>query len=649
MPRTLVSRAAALAVISGFAYLATPATGRAAGHGADHKASPPMTSELAVPERTVVLPPYVVSAMRVQKHPWRHGAIDGIEVLTRGDDEQTHWVLDALRRGTAIEDAALPAGWLPGPARPYTVIIDDSDVSAARTAELAVDPVAFAAPPDAFAWGNGGEAVRVWHDHFNARDDDTYAANIDVRDINPTSQALGWLGTERLSRCAPPLPVWLIAGITGSHCGIFREGFVPLANEAASWMKGATFGDQPRQFLGPGLLWDSAEETQLLLQKYAEFRRLPKRPPRLPPNPGLRSMAEIFAGPPADAKRRLRWESQAALFVRWGLFPPDNAPDRRDQFIRFVEHCRRQPASDALLREHFGFSDPQMVETLATYLPLVLAQPLVIPCEPPVKFPEPMLKVATAGDIGRILGDWLRMQANSQRTQNPAMRERLLDAAASVLQRAYDRDTGRPVDAMERDSAAKPELPSPSTAPGKVVRLPDLQVSATRLRDPELLATVGLLADDGQSDSALDFLERAARMGTVRPRAYVTLSRLHLANALGSVAAGQTLTPAQVAYVLAPLDRLPRDYASVEALAVVVHAWARCAKSPERAQADEIVAAARRHPQHSRLLLRAARLCAEAGYTEQARAVLEIGTPFAAQAELATDYARARTALVDAR
>lgn len=118
------------------------------------------TAALATTGHTIVLPSYVVSAMRVQKSGWRYAALPGFEVLTRASEDETNWLLDALRRGQWLEDHVLPSDWLSAAPVPYTVIIDDADLKKIRSTQMHAEPIVFSEPPDAFTWGI--PTVNVW-------------------------------------------------------------------------------------------------------------------------------------------------------------------------------------------------------------------------------------------------------------------------------------------------------------------------------------------------------------------------------------------------------------------------------------------------------------------------------------------------------
>jgi hypothetical protein len=83
---------------------------------------------LAAKQNATRMQRFIVSAARVDK-PWRYASMPGFEVLTRASNETTNAMLDSLQRGLWLQNDVLPKEWLPSPAIPYTVIIDDTDLT----------------------------------------------------------------------------------------------------------------------------------------------------------------------------------------------------------------------------------------------------------------------------------------------------------------------------------------------------------------------------------------------------------------------------------------------------------------------------------------------------------------------------------------
>jgi hypothetical protein len=216
----------------------------------------------------VVLPPFVVRAMRLDKTPWYYASVPGFEILSRASDQKTGWILDALRRGKWLEDHVLPPEWLTDAPIPYTVIIDDIELENPGSSEVHLQPLRFNPPADALTWGRFSNGIRVTTERLGSGDYDTYAISRNVRGVDTGRPFLATLSLERLMRNTPPMPPWLNAGLLGAHCGVFRESFAngdDDNNEARGPIGLGQNHEAMRSAVGPGTLWISLEETRRLL------------------------------------------------------------------------------------------------------------------------------------------------------------------------------------------------------------------------------------------------------------------------------------------------------------------------------------------------------------------------------------------------
>lgn len=117
-----------------------------------------------------------------------------------------------------------------------------------------------------------------------------------------------------------------------------------------------------------------------------------------------------------------------------------------------------------------------------------------------IKLPPLALRLATDGEIARIKGDWERLEINYVRQRYPDLATKYIEQARRTLLRAYDRND----------------------------------------RDPRLLAVLGLCEVDAGNDAgARDYLETAARLEIVRPRVWLELARLRLADYLAAPAVAE--------------------------------------------------------------------------------------------------------------
>ena len=594
----------------------------------------------------VVLPPYVVSATRIERNPWRYASLPGFEVLSRASAADTSWWLDALQRGRWLENEVMPTDWLPEPPVPYTVIIDDTNLKTVRSGQLHSQPIEFRSPVDAMTWGRLSEKATVWTARFGAHDDDTFASNINVYDVNPRIPAYGSISLERVFRCTPPLPRWLIAGLLGNHCGIFRESFMPIIARDGSFSRigiDINSGGLIQKAMGPGTLWVSLDETQrLLLQIKKDKKAKIQTRIAIPPLGGLFSEA-----PPADESLPL-WESEAGLFVRWGLMGPGrNDPVMSVAFLELVRRARREPVTERMFADCFGFGYAAMEGRLESFLKAVLAQPNSIDLDFPSSFSEADLKAATADQIGRILGDWLRMEGGSLRQKDPGLSEELLYSAGRMLLRAYKNDNGLPPDVDTSHTDERPARPPRNAARGPVVAMEPFVVTAAHIHDPGLLAVYGLYEHDiGNSAKAREFLEKAVEAGVVRPRACIVLAGLRYAEAVGQPAgsAGK-ISVRQAALILEPLRAALRSSASSDIYSLIVATWAHCEAKPTEDDADKMVEGVARFPRNTLLAYRSALVCAQSGYAAKAAELIDRGLLFATDESKKDFVGRLRSAL----
>ena len=616
------------------------ACGAATAVDAAPRANQRATAAAAEDDKLVVLPPYIVSATRIEKRPWRYASLPGFEVLSRASDEATNWWLDALRRGLWLEDHVLPKDWLsPAPA-PYTVIIDDTDFDTVRGSPLHSQPIQFRSPADALTWGQLSGKANVWTGRSEAHDDDTLAANTNVFAVDPGRQAYGSISLERLFRCTPPLPHWLIVGLLGNHCGVFRQSFMPLIDEGGMMPRlDIRQGGLVRGAVGPGTLWVSLDETQRLLQ---ELKKDKKTRMAIPP------LHELFGEtmPPID--RIPLWESAAGLFVRWGVMGPGHKdPALSHAFLEFVRRTRRAPVSEPVFTECFGFGYAVMEGKLESLLKTGLAQPNTLELDFPSGFPETELRPATADQIGRILGDWLRMQGSSLRKMDPALSEELLSTAGRMLLRAYQNDNGLPPDVAPAGQVERPARPAPQAAPGPVVVLEPFVVTAARIHDPGLLAVYGLYEHDtGRDTRAREFLEQAVQTGVVRPRACLVLAELRYADARGKPLGAQgKLSAGQAAAILEPLQLALRSSSAPDLYNLFLATWEHSEAKPAAGDVARIVEGVALFPRNAQLAFRSALVCAQSGYAVEAVALMNQSLVFASEKSRRDYFERLRAAL----
>ena len=613
-------------------------------------------------ERAVLMERYIVSAARIGKSPWQYASIPGFEVLSRAPENVTNLWLKALQSGLLIENRVLPVDWRPESPVPYTVIIDDTDLETIPLGQVHRVPIKFEAPPDALTWGPDSH-IEMWIDRFQARDADTFAMDSNLHGVDTNDSEFGTVSLERLFRCKPPLPGWLIAGLLGRDCGIFRESFAPVAE---GYYEIGHFGDT--RAIGPGTLWVSTEATARIVAQlekdgwwapsnFAPRRQLRSRFPDHDPETERMILEKMIGFPPLEGLfaevaptegNRLLWESVAGLFARWGLLGPGHDdPAMSRAFLALAQRARREPVTEQVFIGCFGFGFEEMRRKLEVFLREMLAKPTSAYAAFPSSFPEVQLKEATADQIGRILGDWLRMQGDSLHQIDPSLSAEFLGSAGRMLERAYREDNGLPPDVDPSPEGERSAGPSPGAAYGPAVAMKPFVVSATRIHDPGLQAVYGLYEHDvGDDRKAREFLEAAVKAGVARPRAYLVLAQIRYEEAVARPAgSGGRLSAAQAASVIELLRAPPRNPPVLEECGLVAETWAHCEAKPAAGDVNRIVEDAALFPRSVRLAYLSAVACARGGYATQASGLIEEGLRFAAEKKDRERLERLRSSL----
>lgn len=565
----------------------------------------------AAQERAVKMQRFIVSAARVDKNPWRYASLPGFEILTRASPEKTASMLDSLRRGLWLQNDLMTKEWLPQSPVPYTVIIDDTDLATISVSQLHFQTINLQAPADAVAWGKLSGGALIWTDRLPACDSDTLAFNTNVFGVDMNTMAYGSISLDRLGHCAPPIPRWLVAGLVGPTSGIFREGFEPVVRRGlfgAGWIHNA---------IGPGTLWFSLEETQRLMDQIAQNKAHDKATPIVVPP--LQNLFREATPPPEDLPI---WESEAALLARWGLMGPGSEdPATSRGFLELVRRARTEPISEHVFKECLGFGYDEMEKRLGYFLTAVLGRPTSLELDMPAEYPKPALKTATAGQVGRILGDWLRMQGDSYRRSDPSLSRESFYFAGRVLERALRSGSWPP--------GGRSEVPV-APPPGDPDSQESVLASADRVSDPELLAVYGLFAHDtGNTGVSREFLEAAMKAKAVRPRAQIVLAQQRYSEAIGKPqGSGGKLSAQQASSVLVPVMAALQKAPSEEAYSLIVETWSRCDTRPGESDVDEIIKGAGLYPRNTDLAYDSALLCSLSGYDAQAAKLIDLGLVF---------------------
>ncbi len=293
----------------------------------------------------------------------------------------------------------------------------------------------------------------------------------------------------------------------------------------------------------------------------------------------LLPMEEMFAvpsdSPVAQNPLGSTWAKQCYAFVHWGLYGVDGK--NQTAFLTFVQRLGREPLSETLFKQCFKKSYKEMGLVLRGYVDFTNHKVAGIKAKKGQKIPEPPafeLRDATQAEIGRILGDTLRLAGHA-------------DSAHLAMIAPYIRGES----------------------------------------DPALLAALGLLERQlGDTSRARKFLEAASAGKAVRPRAYLELARLRLADGRAQPAAAGQLSSAQTVAVLTPLfvaraqpPPLPEVYEAIG------DAWSACSVTPGAPHLAVLDEGVRLFPRDTALIYQDATLKIRAGLGESAGALINLG------------------------
>jgi hypothetical protein len=327
----------------------------------------------------------------------------------------------------------------------------------------------------------------------------------------------------RLRKRVPVFPSWLIQGLLGPN-GIYSHG------EDLEW---SYDGTEPTSLTIPTAQWMSDSET-------AHLRETPdSRPAFLP----ISSLFETENGKLVD--RSPTWYSEAALFTRWGIYGQAHGkPIHRDAFWKFVDKATSGSVTEATFRDCFGFGYAEMDAELTRYLSVAISD--LIKREVSIElYPKlPALRDATQFEVGRIVGDWERIEGNSLKHKNPELSQKFLDEASRRLLKPFNNGN----------------------------------------RDPQLLGALGLCEFAIDREHAAKYLEEAVQLHVLRPSVYIRLAQLRYESAMAHPSGpNEHFGAEQLAYVLDPLF-LARQQppAMVDTYRLIAKAWSRSAIRPTK-------------------------------------------------------------------
>lgn len=527
----------------------------------------------AAEEPVVALPPFLVEEV-TQGPPWRYAELPGQEILSRCPDEDTRQVVEAHYRLHQLLGEILPEQLRVKHAVPKTLILYDEELRPAASQEIIARMLRPAAGTLAVEPGlTLGRGIRAS------------------------------LGASRVT-FLPNLRLW-----DHDAMAVFmivrREGFDPdhlaLTSNYVTHLVKSRLPALPVWFVAGFLsLYEEIgfARGELTLPPFTwQFGTGAGAAKKNSPTPGaLLPLADFFAGrlaaadPPGAPDAMLRWRKQAALFVRWGL--DGRGSPRRQALWTLVERAATRAMTEELFRECFAFGYAAADEQLAAYRPAALRNTVRFRSR---RSPAPalLLRNATDAQTARIKGDWQRMEVAYVKALSPELAPKYLAQARHTLLRAYERD----------------------------------------VRDPGMLAVMGLCeVDAGNDPGAQEYLETAARIGNLRPRAWYELARLRFAGFKAKTAGGDGLLDAtQAAAVLAPLFAArAAEPPLAEVYELIADVWAHCSAEPKRGHLAVLDEGAWLFPRRAVLVRHAAELNFRYGFRQEAAALCALGARAAA-------------------
>jgi hypothetical protein len=437
----------------------------------------------------VTLPPFFVE----EKGPhWNYASTEGLEVLTRCDEDISQGIVRQVYKAQSYLDALLPKKYQVSKTLPRVLLIYPHEMKPSIPQGIlsknnddndSVANIDFRHDTRAF-----DRRTIEFFPNLDLRDPDSRITffiapsnQAEIADAVVTPQAVQQAMLERL----PALPWWFTLGFSHMYRSLFNH-YDQLGFKV--------------------MIFNNEEDTGSIL-KNPEYPRL------LPPIKELFSEYGITSEVPDFDIRKIALLNEAELFLRWVY--SDSTGKRREQLFQFVDKTISEPASESIFLSCFGLNYTELWERLNDYLPQAINNPIYVPYKEDFIIPKLKLRLATETEIGRIKGDWLRFEVDYVKKSYPEYAPRYLQEARLSLQHAHDRGG---------DS-------------------------------PTLFSIRGLLelSVDNIAD-ARGYLEDACAAHVIRPHAYYELAKLRYNEAIKNPEGEKNkLSDNQIKYILSPL------------------------------------------------------------------------------------------------
>jgi len=554
-----------------------------------------LAAEPVATEPPLELPKITVVDQRPLPPPesWRYAQVPGIEILSGASDRETQKLLrdfqlfrDAIGvvwPGLKVRRPVPMTIILCGPGKNFSAFLPaDPNQSGIKTASVLLkDPeqaaivLNFAVKSLAVTPSEADQGMTVGD--AGGPVTGTTDFNSDIR-VDYYRQLYREYVLYQLSFSQPRLPVWLEEGLAQLLMGMRVEPkFIEFAkiedpNLAPASAK-AVGADDPDIPPTPGA---SAQEDR-------DFNSTLARK-------GLIPLGQFFAvgrdSPEALSPVAGKWAKQAQALVHMWLYGENQKYTKA--FGEFVVRATREPVTEAMFKECFKLDYGQMLTALRVYISNTAYQYKQFNADKKgAGLPEPApleLRDATPAEIGRLKGE--------------------AELIAGHVEPA-------------RDEMLAPYVRNETDAP--------------------LLASLGLIEKArGETARARKFLEAAARMNVVRPRAYLELANLRYAEAQRAPAGAEPapLTAEQTRAVLQPLLTARQQPPPLpEVYELMAEVWLHSAAAPAKADLGAINQGVLLFQRRPLLLLHAAELNGKYGDPAEARTMAEFGVKLSRTAE----------------
>lgn len=538
------------------------------------------------------LPTYTVTTERELPPPeqWHYARIDGFEVLSNASDSKSRNLLNEFQRFAHALNLVWP-GTTPSTGAPAALII------CGRGGKFG----AFR-PPAAAVTDKAMVSLTL-----RSREQAAIVLDLQTKVLN--------LATAEGSAVAVAPTDELAAGAEGDP-GFAVDAYRQLNREYVRFLLSSRDSPSPPWFsegLAQIFMAMDMTESSITLGKLADANLVPDAPAggRAAPQEDsdfnaalakkqLIPMAEMFAVT-SDSEEALNplgttWAKQCYAFVHWGLYGDQGSHQK--EFLTFISRLDREPLNEAMFKDCFKQGYRDMLFTLRSYIELTRYKVAGLKAEKGQKIPLPppvLLREATQAEVGRIYGDTLILAGHPTE-------------ARTAFVTAYRRGE----------------------------------------RDPALLAALGLAElAAGDQERARKFLDASVAGKAARPRAYLELSRLRLAESLAKPQ-GESgkLSSTQTASVLDPLftarDQPP---ALPEIYELMAETWTRSATRPTTAHLAAIEQGVKLFPRNAALVYRAAELRANNGFAAEAHGLVRLGLRVAPDASTRTRFEQLQASL----